>query len=157
MTHLVLVPVDKVDESWDEARAWIEQACRRGRLLLNAETIRDRCRLGSMQLWAAVSAQDASAARAAPGVEAIAVTEIIDYPLGRVCVLFIVTGRDRGNWLHHLAAIEIWARAQGCHRISSLARPGWRRVMARDPDYRITHILMEKDLCPAEAGRAEPR
>lgn len=79
--------------------------------------------------------------------EAVVLTEIVNYPDTRTCKLFAVTGHNRKNWVGFLPVIEEWARAQGCKAMEAFARPGWERDL---PDYKRTHVLLEKDLSDAD-------
>ena len=44
-----------------------------------------------------------------------------------------------------LAAIEAWAREQGCDAVEPFCRPGWKREL-RALGYRERHVLMRKAL-----------
>jgi hypothetical protein len=74
---------------------------------------------GQMQLW--ISWND--------GVEAAMVTEIIAYPRRRGCRVFLIGGRNLKRWSEKFsAAVEAYARAQGCSFMEGGARLGWVRV-----------------------------
>lgn len=61
----------------------------------------------------------------------------------RVCSIHFCTGRGAKDWTHLLSEIEDWARANDCVRLDMLARKGWAKHL---PDYRLSHIMLEKDL-----------
>ena len=90
---------------------------------------------GAMRLWVAGSKER--------GAEALAVTEILQYPRALTFNILICTGQDRGRWFSHLRTMEDWARENGCSRVTALTRKGWAKELA---DYRLTHYAWEKQL-----------
>lgn len=90
---------------------------------------------GDQQLWVWSSADGR--------VRATCVTEIVRYPLSKRCNLFLAAGEGMSAWIGALAAIEEWARAQGCDAIDCQGRAGWERVL---PGYVKTHVNLKKDL-----------
>ena len=50
---------------------------------------------------------------------------------------------QRARWLPLRSALETFARAEGCRAIRILGRRGWARAL---PDYKLTRILLEKEL-----------
>lgn len=60
-----------------------------------------------------------------------------------ICGVRFLSGDDSGQWLYLIDQLEAWARANGCARLDMLARKGWARKL---PDYKMTHVLLEKDL-----------
>jgi len=94
-------------------------------------------RAGDMQLWISLAEID----HGANAVEAACVTEIVSYPREKRCGIVFCAGQDRKNWLHQLAGIETWAKAQGCTAFELQGRPGWERVL---PDWRKTHVILRK-------------
>jgi hypothetical protein len=82
----------------------------------------------------------------AAGLEALAVTEIVDYPAIKICRVCIATGAARHAWLAPgLAVIEAWAREQGCDAVEPVARLGWKRDL-KALGYRAHHVIMSKEL-----------
>jgi hypothetical protein len=135
-TALLAVPAERLSEVAAGAMPLIKAMCEgsNGKYapadVLRALAARD------FQLWLA---------RGRGGNEAAAVTEIVDYPQKRVCRLIGAVGRDMSNWIGHLAALETWAKAQGCSAMEPVARPGWERVL-KGRGYRKTHVHLEKEL-----------
>jgi hypothetical protein len=74
---------------------------------------------------------------------AIVFAEIRDYPRAKVCRLVGCAGRGRRQWLPLLAEIEQWAASVGCSQMHAEARRGWAGDLV---DYRLTHVLLEKDI-----------
>lgn len=60
------------------------------------------------------------------GYRSIIVTELGDYPLGRVLHLFLAAG-DKDELQAMAPQIEAWAKAQGCTRATLTGRKGWLR------------------------------
>ena len=70
---------------------------------------------GTMQLWIATERK--------PPV--IVVTAVTDYPEAKVLSVVLLAGRDIRAWLHHVeAALEAFARDQGCTALEAWVRPG---------------------------------
>lgn len=59
------------------------------------------------------------------------------------CRIPFCTGDGARGWVHLLAQIEAWARENDCARLDMIARKGWAKHL---PDYRMTHVVLEKDL-----------
>jgi hypothetical protein len=86
-------------------------------------TIRQRLAHGDMQMWTAGTPED--------GVKAVAITEIIDTPEGRIAGVPIVAGDDLAAWIDYAETIETWAKLNGCDWLQGQGRKGWRRVLKR--------------------------
>lgn len=77
-------------------------------------------------------------------VRAVLATELYTDVGGmKRCRVPFCTGDSAKQWVHLLSEIEAWARSEGCEKIDMIARKGWARHLA---DYRMTHVLLEKDL-----------
>lgn len=61
----------------------------------------------------------------------------------KCCRIPFCTGNGAASWVHLITQIEDWARAEGCERFDMIARKGWAKHL---PDYKLTHVLLEKDL-----------
>jgi hypothetical protein len=137
MTVLCGVPSRRVEALWPAICPFVRRALDHAEGRYAAEDVLDALLKGQMQLWVATG----------NGIEAILVTEIVDYPRQRRCNLFLSAGHALEACLDHLGEIEAWARARGCDAIEAGGRPGWERVL---PGFRRTHVLLEKDLRNAE-------
>jgi hypothetical protein len=90
---------------------------------------------GQVRLWAVVQER---------GVRALVGTEIVQSRSGLVsCVIRFCVGKRLNDWIHLIDEIEEYARAAGCDRLETWARKGWAKHL---PDFKLTHILLEKDL-----------
>lgn len=59
------------------------------------------------------------------------------------CNIPFCAGQGAKDFVPLLATIERWARSEGCRRMKAVARKGWARHL---PDYKMTHVVLEKDL-----------
>lgn len=126
--ELRIVRADQVREVWWVFRPMIECA-------LDAATpaertngwdvwvVMERLIDGTMQMWTAGNPHD--------GVKAVAITEIIETPDGRIAGIPIVAGEDMRAWLGYVETIETWAKINRCDWLQGQGRKGWRRVLAR--------------------------
>ena len=73
------------------------------------------------------------------------VTELIKRKLGKVCHIYIATGRQRHKWQHLINDIEDFAKAEGCQMMELIARPGWQKVY-NNYGYKRTHVVLEKKI-----------
>ena len=133
--ELVGIPSAEIDAVWPLVEPRIAAACRRGRDKEAPEDIRQALKARDQQLWLAWDG----------AIAAVAVTQIVRHPRKTCCRIRICTGRERRSWQACIAAIEGWARAQGCAAMELIARPGWSRVLARH-GYETTHVFCEKEL-----------
>lgn len=79
-------------------------------------------------------------------VKAILATELyFDVGGMKRCRIPFCTGEDAKTWVHLLSEIEAWARENGCSKLDMIARKGWAKHLQ---DYRMTHVVLEKDLTP---------
>ncbi len=75
-------------------------------------------------------------------IQSAFVTELIDYPGKRVCLIFIAAGRKEDLIACQLE-IEKWAEMNGCVQLEFHGRNGWERVLK---DWQKTHVVMKKEL-----------
>lgn len=74
-----------------------------------------------IQLWAIWSGEQ---------LEAVVLTEIIDYPRKRYCNVHGLAGVNHKRWLHLVWNIEEWAKTKGCDGIESAhGRVGFEREL----------------------------
>ena len=89
-----------------------------------------------LALWAVVSQ--------GKGMQALVGTQIAVSSSGlRSLVIRFTAGKGVHDWVYLLDQIEDYARSVGCQRVETWARKGWAKHM---PDYKLTHVLLEKDL-----------
>ena len=134
MTQLVPVPTEHVPIVWAEIRQMIIAATNRTGRDTEKSVFESLC-LGNSQLWMAWD----------DGPEAIALTEMHQFPRRKVLRITMMTGSRREKWIGFLKQIEDWAREQGCELMEPIARPGWRRILA-PLGYKLSHVMLTKEL-----------
>ena len=131
---LNLIPKEDVESVLPLVEAHLENVVERSRGSLTKEFIVAAFRSGDFQLWLIWN----------DGVMAVGVTELGFAPSGmKLCTIHFLTGENSLEWLHLIGTLEEWAKHQGCGRIKGYMRKGWAK---RLPDYRMTHVMLEKDL-----------
>lgn len=119
---------------WPLVRDLVRRVCERSEGRYAEEPIARHLLAGDWQLWVV---WDGS-------VRAIVITELYTDVSGiKCCMIRVCTGHGARDWSHLLEDIEEWARREGCAKLDMLARKGWAKHL---PDYRMTHVMLEKDL-----------
>lgn len=136
MTQLARIPEESLEQAWPIVAGMAATIAETSRGRVAADHIKGGVERGTYQLWAVLD-------DAGRDPMAVVVTEVIAYPLSRVCVVRGLAGHDRGKWMHHLAEIEDWARSHGCARMEVRGRKGMAKVL---PDYKLTSVFLEKAL-----------
>lgn len=86
-----------------------------------------------------------------PGINAMVLTEITQWPQKKVIHCFLAAG-DLAE-IHAIRTwAEAWARMRGIEAVTVTGRPGWERELARD-GYKKRSVVLEKDLREAPDGR----
>ena len=75
----------------------------------------------------------------------VVVTELIQRQLGKVCHVYIMTGRQRQKWQHLVKVVEDFAKENKCQMVELIARPGWQKVM-NNFGFKRTHVVLEKQI-----------
>lgn len=143
--ELICIPPDCVHLVWPRVAGLIEAAMRRGDLSSFA-AVAAAVGAGRAQLWVAVARPDE--------IAAAAVTELHQTEWRKVCCIVACGAHQRVHarlrrhegkerWLHLLAPIEDFARAEGCDAMRIMGRKGWARVL---PDYKVNRIVLEKEI-----------
>lgn len=89
---------------------------------------------GDLQLWCHFGGESMNMA---------VVTELADFALRRVCLILLIGGEDRDDWLHHLGTIEAWAKDKGAQVCRLYGREGWVKVL---PEYGRRGVILEREL-----------
>lgn len=77
-------------------------------------------------------------------IKGVVLTELFFAPSGKkIMGIRAATGDAAEGWLHLMPELEAWARHEGCHSVEAIARKGWARRLS---DYKMTHVILEKDL-----------
>jgi hypothetical protein len=111
----------------------IKAAMEKGRLSSYAD-VEHSVRNGSALLWIAWNGEK---------IKAAAVTELGIANSEKFCTVVACGGSDRGQWVHLLAGLEAYGKAEGCAAMRIYGRRGWLKLL---PDYRTARVLLEKKL-----------
>jgi hypothetical protein len=122
-----------VSRVWPLVAHLIRAAMRKGRISEFAD-VEEAVLAGTQLLWVAADRQ---------AIWAAAVTQLSRANGETFCTIVACGGRERARWLPLKAELEKFAKAEGCAAIRIHGRRGWAREF---PDYRLTRILLEKDL-----------
>lgn len=131
--ELLCVHPDHVPRVWPAVRDMLNAAVLKTDLGHTADIERDVCG-GNGVLWIAVSNG---------AIEAAAVAVLTKTDVHTVCCITAVGGRAMGRWLHFMAAIEKWAKAEGAAKVRIFGRKGWTVMLE---DYTVSAVVLEKAL-----------
>jgi len=135
--QLVMIPKEHVGRVLPMILSKLEDVAERSRGRMSVPAMMDQFATGQWQLW--IIWDDV-----AQGPKAVFGTEIYrELSDLWICGVRFLTGEDSGRWLYLVDQLEAWARANGCSRLDIVARKGWAKKL---PDYKLTHVLLEKDL-----------
>jgi hypothetical protein len=123
-----------VDRVWPLVSHLIRAAMRKGRSIAELADVEEAVLAGRQLLWVAADRQ---------AIWAAAVTQLSHLDGEKLCTIVACGGRERARWLPLKAELERFAKAEGCAAIRIHGRRGWAREF---PDYRLTRILLEKEL-----------
>jgi hypothetical protein len=131
----VFVPNNQIAGVWSQVEPFVGSIIERAGGRLTLESLVDELTRSALQLWLVWDGEK---------VLAVVGTEVGIASSGmKVCTVRFATGDHSQVWLHLLDEIEAWAAQSGCTKMEMWARKGWQR---RLPDYRMTHVMLEKDL-----------
>jgi len=131
-SFLLPIPSDKLDKVWGRVEGYLQSAVdsANGRF-----TLEDAYKFLSEKYWVLwVSVRDKK-------IEAIAVTEILQHPKKKICMVRIMSGKDYANWVGLEDGIAQWAKSIGCDGMEAIARKGWAKVFKK---YDFSHIFLER-------------
>jgi hypothetical protein len=75
--------------------------------------------------------------------QAAVVTSISTRATGKVCLIWLLGGRDPKAWIDGIETIESAAREAGCVGMEIVGRAGWTRLL---PEYRQIAVVIRKAL-----------
>ncbi len=130
---LRLIPPLAVLHEWPRVASFVRRALERGEGSYLEADVALACMAGQWQLW--VMGQDGE-------IKAVGVTEIVNFPRLRKCLIRYLSG-DLETIMPHWAAFESWARERECHVLEIYGRKGWERVL---PDWTKRHVIFTREL-----------
>lgn len=121
---IAIVPIrsHEVARLWDALAPVLEPAVERADGAIACDDVRRALECRDMQLWcASVDGR----------FRAAIVTELVNHPRKRVCVVLFVAGAGLKQWLPAaMDTIGGWARANGCAALDTYGRKGLVRALA---------------------------
>lgn len=139
---LVRIPAEQLDTVWSLIEKDIKDALAYSGNLTSSSFVLEKSKENKFQVWVLWDKDKKTTREKYFGV---VVTEIIKRELGKVCHIYIMTGRQRHKWQFLVKDIEQFAIDEDCLMMELLARPGWKRIL-NNFDYKMTHVVLEKKL-----------
>jgi hypothetical protein len=129
--HLHQVPQLAVIHEWPRVASLVRDALWEGSYAESDVAL--ACMAGAWKLWMVGDGFN---------VMAICITEIVNFPRKRKCLLRYLSGTMEAIE-PHIPAIEDYARREGCQVLEGYARRGFVRRM---PDWTERQVIMQKEL-----------
>ena len=139
---LVRIPTGELDNIWSLVEKDIKGALAYSSQLTDSNFVFDLAKDGKFQVWVLWDKEQKQTQNKYFGV---VVTELIKRKLGKVCHIYIMTGRQRHKWQYLVKDIEGFAKEEGCLMMELIARPGWQKVL-NNFGYKRTHVVLEKQI-----------
>lgn len=143
---LVRIPAEQIDQVWSLIEKDIKDALAFSGNLTSSNFVLENTKLNKFQVWVLWDKDKKTTREKYFGV---VVTELIKRELGKVCHIYIMTGRQRNKWQFLVKDIEQFAIDEDCLMMELIARPGWKRIL-NNFDYKMTHVVLEKKLINKE-------
>jgi len=140
--ELVRIPIAELDKVWSIVDKDIRNALAYSGQLTDSNFVLEKSKEGKFQVWILWDKTKPTAVEKYFGV---VVTELIKRQLGKVCHIYIMTGRQRHKWQYLVKDIEEFAKNEGCQMMELIARPGWKKVL-NNFGYGMTHVVLEKKI-----------
>ena len=140
--ELVRIPTKELDKVWGLIEKDIKQALLYSGQLSDAEFVLDTAKQGKFQVWIL---WDKSQKITTDKYFGVVITELIQRKLGKVCHIYLMTGKQRHKWQYLIKDIEKFAKEEKCLMLELIARPGWQKVLNQF-GYKKTHIVLEKKI-----------
>jgi hypothetical protein len=140
--ELVQIPIQELEKVWGIVEKDIKSALAYSSQLTDSDFVFDTLKEGKFQLWVL---WDKNQKKTIDKYFGVVVTEIIKRKFGKVCHIYIMTGKQRTKWQHLITKVEDFAKQEDCKMMELIARPGWQRVLD-DYGYKRTHVVLEKQI-----------
>ena len=148
---VVNIPAKHVNDIWFMIEPLIIEAITEDNERYTVDAIKDLAVIDRWQTWVAWDIEKKI-------VKVVAFTELYNELSGlRVASIRFLYGRDRKEWLDLLPVLEERMAGADVQMMEVWARRGWLREL---PQYKMTHVLLEKDLTNAKVSkniRDDPR
>ena len=137
MMDLVYVPSSKIRQIWPMVHKMVRNGVGRDNRRMNVPAIKEMALDGHWHMWVVWNEDNKI-------VKAVFFTEIYEEISGlKIGTIRFFSGEDRREWKKLLSTLEEHMRNAGVQRMEIWARRGWLREL---PEYKLTHVLLEKDL-----------
>lgn len=120
--YLYYVSPDDVDQYWFLVEHKLGNAIEYSNRKYSLTSVYDAIKQGTMCLWLVKITYD---------ILAVCVTEIVDYPDKRVCLIMFVGGEDFKAYQHLTDEIKHYAKTMKCKGIEFYGRHGWLKKVAK--------------------------
>jgi len=140
--ELVRIPIIELDKVWSLVEKDIKSALAYSGQLTDSDYVFETAKEDKFQVWVIWDKKEKQTSDKYFGV---VVTEIIKRKYGKVCHVYIVTGRQMSKWQHLISRVEEFAKDEGCKMMELIARPGWQKVY-NNHGYKKTHVVLEKQI-----------
>jgi len=140
--ELVRIPTKELDKVWGLIEKDIRKALLFSGQLSDSEFVLKTAKEGKFQIWILWDKVQKTSVEKYFGV---VITEIVEKPLGKVCHIFMMTGRQRHKWQYLVKDIEKFAKEEKCSMMELITRPGWQKVLNQF-GYKRTHVVLEKQI-----------
>ena len=140
--ELVRIPTKELDKVWGLIEKDIRKALLFSGQLSDSAFVLKTAKEGKFQIWILWDKVQKTSVEKYFGV---VITEIVEKPLGKVCHIFMMTGRQRHKWQYLVKDIEKFAKEEKCSMMELIARPGWQKVLNQF-GYKRTHVVLEKQI-----------
>jgi len=139
--NLVRIPTEELEKVWSLIEKDIRQALAYSSQLTDSNFVFEIAKQNKFQIWVLWDKEQKEQNK----YFGVVVTEIIKRKLGKVCHIYIMTGRQRHKWQYLIKDIEEFAKNEGCLMMELIARPGWQKVL-NNFGYKRTHVVLEKKI-----------
>ncbi len=137
MMNLVYVPLSKIRQVWPMVHKMVRNGVGQDNRRMNVPAIKKMTLDGHWHMWVVWNEDNKI-------VKAVFFTEIYEEISGlKMGTIRFFSGEDRREWVQLLDTLEEHMRNAGVQRMEIWARRGWLREL---PNYKLTHVLLEKDL-----------
>ena len=140
--ELVRIPIQELEQVWSLVEKDIKSALAYSGQLTDSDFVYETAKEGKFQIWVI---WDKNQKKTVDKYFGVVVTEIIKRKFGKVCHIYIMTGKQRTKWQHLITKVEDFAKQEDCKMMELIARPGWQRVLD-DYGYKRTHVVLEKQI-----------
>lgn len=127
------IPSTDLQIVWKDVKPFIEDALKLGDGRWTLDSIYQSIQSKDRQLWITLD----------PGVKAVGITEIINYPGKKVCNMFLVAG-ELNFIVPFFPEFREWAKEEGCSTIELYGREGWQKVL-KDSGWKRAGVILRHE------------